>query len=143
MERVRQDDQPCSFAWPTEVIPEESGKRRAPQALYHHAIRSGSGQAAELLATLLVGQGRVDDALALWRARADSGEDSANTMLADLLDEQDRVGRALTHWRASADAGDRAACTASKCSHGGSDLRFDVVRPYRQDRVLCLFACSI
>ncbi|MFI7453114.1 hypothetical protein ACIBQX_36900 [Nonomuraea sp. NPDC049714] len=47
----------------------------------------------------------MDDALVLWRARADSGEGSANTMLADLLDEQDRVGRALTHWRARADAG--------------------------------------
>ncbi|WP_336216672.1 HD-GYP domain-containing protein [Nonomuraea sp. LPB2021202275-12-8] len=78
-------------------------------ALYRQAVRSGSGQAAGLLATLMVGQGRVDDAVALWRARAEAGAGSANAMLTDLLDEQDRAERALTHGRAAADAGDRAA----------------------------------
>ncbi|MFG1966084.1 HD domain-containing phosphohydrolase [Nonomuraea sp. NPDC049028] len=79
------------------------------QALYRHAIRSGSGHAAGLLATLLIGQGRVDDALVLWRARADAGEGSAITTLADLVDEQERAERALVLLQAGADADSREA----------------------------------
>ncbi|MEV5556301.1 HD-GYP domain-containing protein [Nonomuraea wenchangensis] len=79
------------------------------QALYQHAIRSGNEQATGLLSTLLVGQGRTDDALALWRARADAGEGSARTTLASLLDEQNRAEQELTRRQADTDPGDRAS----------------------------------
>ncbi|MEV4473930.1 HD-GYP domain-containing protein [Nonomuraea sp. NPDC049504] len=81
---------------------------RQARALYQHAIRSGHEQATGLLSTLLVGQGRTDDALALWRAQADAGEDSARTTLAGLLDEQNRA-RELARRLADADPGDRAS----------------------------------
>ncbi|MFF0775899.1 HD domain-containing phosphohydrolase [Nonomuraea wenchangensis] len=76
--------------------------------LYRHAIRSGSGQATGLLATLLVGQGRTHDAMALWRTQADAGDGSATATLAGLLDEQNRAERELAHRQADADVGDRA-----------------------------------
>ncbi|QFY12976.1 HD domain-containing protein [Nonomuraea phyllanthi] len=82
---------------------------RHARDLYRHALRPGGGQATGLLATLLVGQGRTDDALALWRAQADAGEGSARTMLAGLLDERNRAARELARRQADASPGDRAA----------------------------------
>ncbi|MEU4830963.1 HD-GYP domain-containing protein [Streptosporangium sp. NPDC023615] len=83
------------------------------ELLYRQAMHSGEGHAAALLAGLLVGQGRVGEALAIWRARADAGDEFAAVRLASLLDEQGRVGEALAIWRARADAGDGSAAVRS------------------------------
>jgi len=54
------------------------------------------------LAEMLAGQGRVDEAIAMLRARADRGDDSAARLLAEVLAGQGRVDEAIAMLRARA-----------------------------------------
>ncbi|MCG5446157.1 hypothetical protein NIE79_004724 [Micromonospora sp. NIE79] len=79
------------------------------QALHPHQLRArfdvGDHSAVKPLAELLVGQGRVDEAIEVLRPTADDGNYSEAQRLAELLVGQGRVDEVRTR----ADAGDRAA----------------------------------
>ncbi|MGI5293073.1 HD-GYP domain-containing protein [Nonomuraea polychroma] len=79
------------------------------EPLYRKAFHTGDGDAAGLLAGLLAGQGRMEEALEILRARAEAGDESASVRLAGLLDEQGRIEEALSLWRGRSKAGDRSA----------------------------------
>ncbi|MFI9550780.1 HD domain-containing phosphohydrolase [Nonomuraea endophytica] len=79
------------------------------ERLYRPAIDNDGGLAAGRLAGLLVGQGRVEEALMIWQDRASAGDEPAGEILAALLDEQHQVEEALAIWRSRVDAGDRTA----------------------------------
>ncbi|MET9519721.1 hypothetical protein [Streptomyces sp. NPDC002994] len=64
---------------------------------------------ARLLARTLAGQDRVDEAVAVMRARVDSGDPDAFDWLVDLLIEQGRVEQAVAALRTRADAYDTDA----------------------------------
>ena len=67
---------------------------------------AGDGRAACQLAELLIGQGRMEDAIAILRTSADAGNGHAGYRLAELLARQGRTGEAIAAVQASADASD-------------------------------------
>ncbi|MEV4289321.1 HD domain-containing phosphohydrolase [Nonomuraea bangladeshensis] len=79
------------------------------EPLYRQAINNSNSQAVNLLSTLLISQGRKQEAVAMWRHRAEAGDRSAIAGLADLQGEQDRTAATVTMWRRQAEAGDRSA----------------------------------